>query len=131
VIGAVPRLGLATVDLRIVEARDVTAGFPHLGVLNDRGVERDDAHRLAAGAARATTWVHHDVLPPRFAQVLLQLRAERTVIPKAVDAAVDLGGLINEPAALAERHDLIHALGGHRYVIGWALPPLLLRGAQP
>src|SRR5690606_16587969 len=50
------------------------------------------------------------VLPPRVAQVLLQLRPEGAVIPEPVDPAVDLARLVDEPPALAERHDRIHRL---------------------
>ena len=46
--------------------------------------------------------------PPQLLHVALQLRAERAVIPKTLDAAVDLGGLKNEPAPLAQRRDLLH-----------------------
>ena len=43
----------------------------------------------------------HHVVPPGVAQVVLQLDAERAVVPEAVDAAVDLGGREDEAAALA------------------------------
>ena len=34
--------------------------------------------------------------------------AERAVIPEAIDAAVDFGGLKHESAPLAQRHDFFH-----------------------
>ena len=48
------------------------------------------------------------VFPPQFLNVALEFRAQWTVIPKAIDAAVNLGGLKNEPPTLAHRHNFFH-----------------------
>ena len=80
------------------------AGLPNLRVHDDR---RFESHHVVAQAGH--------LAPPEFLHVALQLSAERAVVPEAIDAAVDLRRLVNESAALAERHDLIHRLGtiGH------------------
>ena len=72
-------------------------GLPDLRRHDDSGFEADDVVALAG----------HGV-PPEFLDVALEFRAQRAVVPKAVDAAVNLGGLVNEPAPLAQRHDFFH-----------------------
>ena len=69
---------------------------------DDRAVEALDVVALA-----------HDALPPERLQVVLQLDAERPVVPEAVDAAVDLARLEDEAAPRAERHDVVHAPAPH------------------
>ena len=66
---------------------------------------RHDDGRFEAGDVVALA--DHGV-PPKFLDVALEFRAERAVVPKTVDAAVNLGGLENEPAPLAQRHDFFH-----------------------
>ena len=50
--------------------------------------------------------------PPAGLNVPFHLNAERAVIPKAVDAPVDFGGLENKTTPLAETRE-----GVHRYMI--------------
>src|SRR5690606_38636332 len=53
-----------------------------------------------------------DVLPPPvFLEVALQLGPERTVVPAAVEAAVDLRRLKDETAPLAQADDFFHQGG--------------------
>ena len=73
------------------------ARLPDFRRHNDGGFEANDIVALAG----------HGV-PPEFLDVALEFRAQRAVVPKAVDAAVNLGGLVNEPAPLAQRHDFLH-----------------------
>src|SRR5271163_2336285 len=75
----------------------MAAGFPDLRRHDDGRFEAGDVVALAG----------HGV-PPEFLDVALEFRAERAVIPKAVDAAVNLGGLKHKPAPLAQRHDFFH-----------------------
>jgi hypothetical protein len=85
------------VDHRVVEVGHVTRGDPGLGIRDDRRVEPDDVGALPDHA-----------LPPGGLHVVAQLDAERTVVPEAVDAAVDLARGVDEPAVRAERHQLVH-----------------------
>ena len=73
---------------------------PHLARQDHRAVEADDV--LAAGDHR---------LPPLPLDVLLELHAERAVVPRRAGAAVDLAGGEDEPPALAQRDDGVD-LGG-------------------
>src|SRR5262249_17582165 len=102
VVGAEALFALAAVDQRVGETGQVTGGLPHPGVHEDRAIDADDI------IAR----LHH-IAPPGVLDVALQLDADRTVIPAARQAAVDLAGLEGEPAALGQVHDLLHRHGGH------------------
>src|SRR5207237_10284364 len=53
-------------------------------------------------------FVHHHS-PPVVLQVALQFDAERSVIPQAVQSAVNFARLENEAAPLAQADDLFHA----------------------
>ena len=99
---------------RFLHARQSTSGRrsarrartpPRCAGGDDRAVEALDVVALA-----------HDALPPERLQVVLELDAERAVVPEAVDAAVDLARLEDEAAPRAERHEVVHAdvgaLGG-------------------
>ena len=81
----------------IGEGIDVAAGLPDGGIHEDAGIE----------AEHVLTFAGHGI-PPGGAQVALQLRAERTVVPHAAAAAVDFAALIDEAAALAEGDDFLH-----------------------
>src|ERR1019366_1842292 len=63
----------------------------------DGGFEAGDVVALAG----------HGV-PPKLLDVALEFRAERAIIPEAVEAAVNLGRLKHKPAPLAQRHDFFH-----------------------
>jgi len=73
------------------------AGLPDLRRHDDGGFEAGDVVALAGHA-----------VPPEFLHVALEFRAERAVIPKAVDAAVNFRRLKNEAPPLAQRHDFFH-----------------------
>jgi hypothetical protein len=72
-------VGLAF-DQRIAERADVAGCHPHLGMHEDPGIEPDDVVAL----------LDHGP-PPRALDVVLELDAERSVVPDGVDPAVDLG----------------------------------------
>ena len=75
----------------------MAAGFPDLRRHDDGRFEAGDVVALAG----------HGV-PPEFLDVALEFRAERAVIPKTVDAAVDFRGLEDESLAFAQGHDFFH-----------------------
>ena len=88
--------GLA-VDQRIVEVDDVTRRLPDAWVHQDAGIEADHvAPPVDEGP------------PPELLDVVLQLNAERSVIPGVGQTAVDIGAGKNESASLGERDDLVH-----------------------
>jgi hypothetical protein len=98
-------VGLA-LDHRIAELGDVARGHPHLGVHEDAGIEPDDVVAL----------LDHGP-PPGALDVVLELDAERSVVPDGVDAAVDLGARVDEPAALREADDGVEVVDGGRDLV--------------
>ena len=75
----------------------MAAGFPDGRRHNDGGFEADDVVAPTG----------HGV-PPEVLDVAFEVGAERAVVPKSVDAAVNFGRLVDEPAPLAQRHDFFH-----------------------
>ena len=90
VVGAEAVLALLAVHQRIGEPGDVPRRLPHGGMHQDRRVEALDV----------VPGVHHGP-PPAVLDVLLELHAERTVVPDRAETTVDLGGLEDESAPLA------------------------------
>ena len=79
IVGAEALLAVPAVHERIDESGDVPARLPDARMHEDRGVQSLD---VVPGA-------HHRV-PPPILEILLQLDAERTVVPDGAGAAVDL-----------------------------------------
>ena len=90
---------IPTVYHRIGERILVSARDPDLPVHEDRAVHADDI----------VAFPHH-AAPPEILQVPFQLSSERSVIPTAVQAAVDFARLEDKSPALAEADDLFHAI---------------------
>ena len=91
-VGAHELLAVLAHRHRVGERVEVARRLPDLRVHDDRRVKAGD---VAAAA--------HGELPPGLLHVLLQLAAEGAVVPEPRHAAVDLGGVVDEPAALAQR----------------------------
>ena len=85
-IGAIALLGLTAIHHGVTKATNVTGCFPDLGVHDDRAVEANNVDRLAV---RTDEFALHNILPPCVLEVALQFRAERSVIPEAIDAPID------------------------------------------
>ena len=103
-VGADPFVGDRALAHHVGEGVHMAAGLPDGRMHDDGGIKADDIVTVAGHRA-----------PPGVAEVALQFRAERAVVPESPDAAVDLGGLEDEAAPLAEADDLLHAgVGG-----GW------------
>ena len=104
IVGAEALLAVLAIDERIGEAGDVAARLPHARMHQDRRVEPLDV------VARAN---HR--MPPAVLDVLLELDAERAVVPHGSGAAVDLRRLEDESAALAQRNEFFENVGliGH------------------
>ena len=99
-------------DERIAERSDMAGRDPDLRAHEDPGVEPDDVVAL----------LDHRP-PPGALDVVLQLDAERPVVPDRVDAAVDLGRREDEAASLRERDDRLELGDGGRDVgriLGWS-----------
>src|SRR5439155_6673 len=105
IVGAKPVLAMLAVNEGIGEAGHVSRRLPYLGMHQDRGVEPLDV----------LTLVHHGA-PPALLDVLLELDAQRPVVPHGAEATVDLRRLKHEAAPLGERHQLLHDVvgRGHR-----------------
>src|SRR2546425_950220 len=97
IVGAKAILALLAVDEWIGESRDVPRRLPHLGMHQDRGVQALDVF------AR----VDHRP-PPALLDVLLELDAQRTVVPDGTEAAIDIGRLIYVAEPVGQRNDVIH-----------------------
>jgi hypothetical protein len=93
-VGAEPLVAALALDQRVVERVDVPGGHPHLAGQDHRAVQAD--HVLTAG---------HHAAPPLPLDVLLQLDAQRAVVPRGAGSAVDLTGGEDEAATLGERDD--------------------------
>ena len=110
-ISAVALLALFAIDHWVVKPTYMAGGDPCFGVHDDRAVDADDVDRVSV---RSEQFALDDIVPPRVFQVPLEACAKRSVIPKPVDASVDLGGLEDEATAPAERDNVVHLLRGGR-----------------
>ena len=102
VVRAVPLVTGGALGERVREGGDVTGGHPDLGGQDHRRVDTDDV--LARG---------DHVAPPLALEVLLELDAERAVVPGGTLSAVDLTAGEYEATALAQADDGVDLVGGH------------------
>ncbi len=101
-VGAEALVAGVALHQRVDERLDVAGGRPHLARQDDRGVEADDV--VAA--------LHHE-LPPLPLDVVLELDAERPVVPSRPGTAVDLTARVHEATALAQADNGFDAIGWH------------------
>ena len=101
-IRAEARLAGLAIHQRVVEVADVAARHPNLTVHQNRAVDADVVLVLL-----------HELLPPRALDVVLELNAQRAVIPRVGQTAVDFGAGEHEAAALAQGDELIHRVVLH------------------
>jgi hypothetical protein len=99
VIGPVALVTERALGQRVDELGDVPARLPHLAGQDDRGVQPDDI--VALGHHRA---------PPLALDVVLQLDAERAVVPGSPQASVDLAGRVDESPSLAQADNGVEAV---------------------
>ena len=104
VLAPAPLALAEALDERVGEALEVARGLPRLRVHEDRRVEGD--HVVALLDHRA---------PPLGLDVRLQQHAVVAVVVGRGEPAVDLRGLEDEAAPLAERDDLVHGHGVGRH----------------
>ncbi len=120
-IDAKPRLARPAIDHKVVKQVVMPRAFPHLRVHNDRAIETDHRKGLRrAGRRRELVVVGDHVAPPRVFDVALQLDAQGSVIPEAVEAPVDFRRLVDESAPFAQRDDFVHCVvhGSQKQVEG-------------
>ncbi len=98
VVGAEALPAGAAVHQGVGEAGEVPGGLPHARVLQDRRVERHDVVALLQHRA-----------PPLGLDVALQQHPVVAEVVGRAHPSVDLRGGEDEAAALAQRHDLVHA----------------------
>src|SRR6187455_3388185 len=102
-VRAITRARLTVVNHRIAEAADVAARLPNFRVHEQRAVEAYHAERLRRALRRRGLVVVRDhVVPPSLLQVALELDAQRAVVPRTVQTAVDLARREDEAPSLAK-----------------------------
>ena len=113
VVCALATMAAAAFDERIRESSDVATRLPDQRALDDGAVQSNDV----------IAFLHH-LAPPRVTHVSFELHAQRAVVPRGADAAVDLAGGEHESAPLGKRDDRVHVfergLNGHvRFLLIW------------
>src|SRR6185436_10168690 len=104
---AKPAFTFLAIDKWVREIFYVPGSFPNFGSHKDRRIQRFDV---------VATFEHR--VPPSLFDIMLQQRAQRTVIITAVDAAIDFAGWENESPSFAKRHQIFHD------ICHWAYPRL-------
>ena len=97
VVRTVTGLAFLAVHFGIGEGRRVPACFPNSRVHENGGVQPVGVFALL-----------HEPLPPCAFDVVLDLDADGTVIPRVSHAAVDLASREDDAPRLAERHQFLH-----------------------
>ena len=91
---------------RVAERLDVARRDPHLGMHQDARVETDDV----------VAQLDH-LAPPGTLDIVLELDAERAIVPNSVYPAIDLGAGEDKTAPLGERDDGVERVDGRRGII--------------
>ena len=100
-VGPEPLLTVLTVHQRVRKTANIDRCHPSLGVHEDRRVQ----------AYIIGTFLN-EFLPPCTLYIVLELHAQRAVIPGICQSAVDLGARVYKSPAFAEGNDLIHSFFG-------------------
>ncbi len=76
---------------------------------DDRTIQSHHFVRFrSAGRCRQVIVTGHHVAPPSVFDIAFQFDAQRSVIPKTIQPAIDLAGLKHVAAAFAERDEFFH-----------------------
>ena len=90
VIESIALFRLAAVDHEVVEEVVMPRAFPDLRMHDDRAVESDHAELIGRAGKKFLLVVARDhVVPPRVFDVSFEEDAQRTVVPEAVQPAVN------------------------------------------
>ena len=101
IIRPMPGLALLTVHQRVGKAPDVSGCHPGLGI-----------HQNGAVQSHIIPVLLDKLLAPRLLDVVLQLHAQRPVVPCIRQTAVNLAAGIHKAPALAQGNDFVHCLFG-------------------
>ncbi len=108
-IRPIPRAGLSVVHHGVAEAADVAARLPYLRVHQQRAVQPHHAEgRWGARYALRLVVMSDHVVPPCLLEVAFEFHAERAIIPRSVQAAVDLARREYEAPPFAQRDNFLH-----------------------
>ena len=97
IVGTAAALARLTVHERIGKAREMSRRFPNFRI-----------HEYGAVQSEVVFALGDELLPPCFFDVVVQLHADRTVVPSVGKPAVNIASRENQPARLAQRNQLIH-----------------------
>jgi len=89
---AKPRITVATVYERVAKRVFVPGIFPHKPILDNRRIEPLYIVPLI-----------NEPVPPTPFDIVREFHAERAVVPRGAQAAIDVGGRINKSATLRKR----------------------------
>ena len=108
-IVAVAVFRLAAIDHEIMEQIVMAGDLPDLRVHDDCAVQADHlVGRRGAGRDEQFVVAGDHVPPPCLADVPLEFHAHRSVVPKALQPAVNLARLEEKSAPLAQGDQLVH-----------------------
>ena len=98
-VGAVAGLARLAVEQRVGEAGHMAGRDPRLRIHDNGRIETDVVRAFL-----------HEFLEPRLFDVVLELNAERAVVPAVGQAAVNFGACKDKAAVFAKGNDLVHGL---------------------
>jgi hypothetical protein len=111
-VESVTVLGLTAIDHHVAEQVEVARALPDLRVHDDRRVEADHfVSRRCARRLHELVVARDHIAPPGFFDIPLQLDAERAVVPKPVEPAVNLARLKQKPPAATKGDEFVHVHG--------------------
>src|SRR5215213_1321650 len=105
-------LARPAVNQRVIEALGMSRRLPNARMHQNAGIEPDDVPTLVDESA-----------PPQLFDIAFELNSKRPVVPGVCQTTINVRARENEPAALAERGNLIHGDdarlldGTHRFAL--------------
>ena len=108
-IVSVAFFGFPAIDHKVVKQVIVPRTLPYLRMHDDRAIESGHivSRRCAHGRFEFIVTGDH-VAPPGFFDIALQFNTQRPVVPKSLEATVNVARLKEKSASFAERNEFIH-----------------------
>ena len=97
VVGAATAFARAAVHERVGKSAQMTGRLPSTSV-----------HEYCAVQPEVVFALGHELAPPRFFDIVVQLHADGSVVPGVGEAAVNLAAREDYSARLAQRYQLVH-----------------------